>query len=135
MEAAPIVQEDDLRPLEVKNHLGSVIAIHVFETERDWHQVSVGPVELWTKVDASMRWVPAWQLDHFQTTVEIQGDEMTGHARRFVVPDRGVDLKRARTPVVEVIERRADPGTDDDDHGQDRHRDHHAHAEIEQRME
>ncbi len=50
---------------------------------------------------------------------------MTGHARGFVVPDIGVDLKRARTPVVEVIERRADPVTDDDDHGQDRDRDQH----------
>ncbi len=44
--------EHDLRPLEVQDHVKPVIAIHVFETERDRHQVSVGPVEPWTKVDA-----------------------------------------------------------------------------------
>jgi hypothetical protein len=91
-------------------------------------------MKLGANVDAGVSGITAWQFDNFDAPVQVNSQEVTRHARRFVMPDVGIDLKRAWPSIAQVIQRCGEPGGHDTEHGDQGQGDQHACAEEKQRM-
>ena len=98
-----VVDIDDISILEMDNHIGAMVAVDIHETECHRDELLAVPVELWADIDARFRGIAARKFNHLDATVEIQRDKVAGIARRVVMPDHRIDLKRARAPVMNVI--------------------------------
>src|SRR5262252_2164648 len=95
------------------NHVELMIAVDINEAQGDRDQVGIRAVELGADVDAGVAGVTAWQLDDLNPPVEIDGQKMTRHTRCFVMPNIGIDLKRAWPSKPQIIQRGREPGGHD----------------------
>src|SRR5947208_1417062 len=102
-ELSPVVEEDDLASLDVDEHVGLPIAVHVAEGEGHRDEVLPWSDQGRTQVDLGFGGVSPRKLDDLHLTVEVESDEVARVPCRVVVPDHGVTLEGARTPVVQVI--------------------------------
>ena len=108
-ETTPVIDENDLGSLEMEDHVWPVVAVDVAETEGHWHQVGIWTIELWTEIDSCVGSITAGEFHDLDPIMQIEGKKMTGHAWCLIVTHVGIDLKGARTSIVQVVECSADP--------------------------
>ena len=94
--SSPIIDKDDLRILNMHDHIRVMPAAHIDETQGDRDQIIVVPIQLGPDVDTRLRGIPTWQFDDFDSPMQIERDEMARIARRVVMADHGIGLKRSR---------------------------------------
>ena len=99
----PIVEEDEHLPHEMQHQIGPPIVIDILKAERNRIHILTLPVEGWPYVDDGLAGVSAWQLDHVQVSMQIDGNEVTGMAGTIAVPHHGIGLIGARIAIVQIV--------------------------------
>src|SRR5712691_5858026 len=67
--------------LKMQNHIWSMVAIHINETQCNRDQVIAISIELRAYINARFRCIAAGKFDHFETPIEIHSNEMARIAR------------------------------------------------------
>src|SRR5260221_4141406 len=61
---------DQARILKMQDHIWMVVALHIYEVERDRDQSIAVAVKLGTYIKARFRGISAWELNHLNPSVE-----------------------------------------------------------------
>jgi hypothetical protein len=129
-ETPPVVDVDDLGILEVNHQIRSVIASDIDKAQRHWHQVRVCTIELRPDEDTRFGGVTPWELDDLDVPMQVERDKMAWIARRVVMTDNGIGLKRSGASIVQIVPRGIPPA---DRHGHQcpqREHNYHPHTQV-----
>jgi hypothetical protein len=107
--ASLVIDKDELRVLKMDNHVWSMSVIDINKTQRHRDQIGIGPIQLRAEVDAGLRAIATGELDHLDTTMQVERNKMTGCAPCLIMPDEGVYLEGAWATILEIVQGRAPP--------------------------
>jgi hypothetical protein len=108
LKRAPRITKDQLRPLEKHQHIWMVVVPGIDKLQRDGDEIRILAVEMRPDEDSGMSCISSWQFNDLNATLQIERDEMARDVASFM-PDKGVRLRGAWSPVVQIIPGRTNP--------------------------
>src|SRR6266542_4779582 len=102
------IMKDQLRSLKHDEHIRVVVVLSVHKLQRDGDQIRILAVEMRPDEDSGMSCISPWKFNDFNTTLQIEGDEVAGSCSRLVANER-IGLEGARSAIVQIIRSRAHP--------------------------
>jgi len=94
--------EHNLRGTKLHDHVWLMVVVGIDELERHCNEIGTRVVELGAHVDLRVAGIATGKFNNFNTTMQIDGDKMTGCFAGFV-SHKGVDLVRSWIAVVDVV--------------------------------
>jgi hypothetical protein len=98
-----LVEKENLTVSDVDNQIEASVMVHVFKTERDRDQLFSWADEGWADVGLAFAWVVSRYLYHLNVSIEVQSQKMTGGGLGGSMPDVGIDLGGAGSPIPPVV--------------------------------
>ncbi|WP_126600819.1 nucleotidyltransferase domain-containing protein [Dictyobacter aurantiacus] len=103
LEGAVHILQQDLRVLNMHQHIGMMRVVRVHELQRDRDAGCRRTRQLRHLVALHLILVATRQFNDLNIAVEIQDDKVAGDGHHRLVPHEGIDLKRARIAIAPIV--------------------------------